>query len=379
MMIKKGVRRIVGWESPAAIHPGKFLEETLEDFAMSQADLAKRVGMCKKVINEIIKGKNPITRATAFKLGKVFPISEEYWINLQGIYEADNARLEEEKRIKEDTEKYLPLFSETYKELSRVGVASGLRWVESNYASITLELQRFYAAGSLEYVQREIAQVSFRKYKGENINKYSLAAWLRLGRIKAQKTEVKCFDGQKLKESLGEVVKLSKENPYQYLPKIEAILGECGVVVAYMPYLKNTHVQGAATWVGKDKALIMLNTTKKSEDRFWFTLLHEVGHILKHGRKDPFVDLESGQDVGEEEKEANEFSQKYLIPDFDKAYSDFNAYGGNKASIERVSMGLDISPSILAGRIAHEFEKRGKNAYGVLNSFFESKINYINI
>jgi addiction module HigA family antidote len=267
--MSKVKKNITGWDSPVAIHPGKFLEETLVDFSMSQADLAERINLSKKVVNEIIKGKNPITRATAFKLAKVFSISEEYWVNLQNIYENDKARLEQEEHIEIDKEQHLPNFIETYKELSRIGITSGLRWSTENSSNIVLELQRYFAADSLGYVQKEIEQVYFRKHKHEKekLNYYTLAAWLRLGKIKAQKTSIQSYDEKKLRNSLVDIARLSQKNPHEYLPKLEEILNECGVVIAYLPYLKKTHVQGAANWIGKDKPLIMINTSNKSEDK----------------------------------------------------------------------------------------------------------------
>ncbi len=376
-------KNIVGWDSPVAIHPGKFLEDTLEDFSMSQVDLAERTGLSKKVINEILKGKNPITRPTAFKLAKVFPISEEYWINLQNIYESDKARLEEGDRIKEDKELYLQNFQETYKELGRIGIVSGLRWTGTNSDEIVLELQKFYATDSLGYVQKEIERerISFRKNKHEKeeLNHYSIAAWLRLGRIKAQKTETKPFDEKKLKNILGNMVRLSQKNPHEYLPIIEQMLNECGIVLAYLPYLKNTHIQGAATWVSKDKALIMLNTTHRSEDKFWFNLFHEIGHILKHGKRESFVNLENDDVENVQEKEANSFATECLIPNFEDVVSNFNKYKNYKEAIEKIAKSIGISPSILAGRIAYELSCKGRNVYAALNSFFETKINYSNI
>jgi len=93
-MIKNKIKKeesVVGWESPVAIHPGQFLNDTLEDFKMTQVELAERIGISTNALNEIIKGKNSLTRTTASKLSKVFPMSAEYWINLQQIYEDDKA------------------------------------------------------------------------------------------------------------------------------------------------------------------------------------------------------------------------------------------------------------------------------------------------
>lgn len=259
-MIKKEKKEIIGWESPAAIHPGEFLEEVIEEYNLTQVNLSERIDITPKAINEIIKGKNPITRETAHKLSKVFPMSADYWVNLQQLFEDDKARIEEKKKLEKESQVYLPNFQETYKELAglKLEYVSGLHWVEKNFSLITLELQKFFAADSLLYVEEKMKTYAFRKYERNKVNHYSISAWLRIGEIKAQKTEVAEYDEKKLKESIEVLKKLSREEIKDYLPKVEKLLADCGVVVAYMPHIKNTHVQGASKWITPNKVLFCL-------------------------------------------------------------------------------------------------------------------------
>ena len=53
---------------------------------MSQLDLASKTGINKKTINEIIKGKAPITTITALKFEYVFKIPTSFWNNLESNY-----------------------------------------------------------------------------------------------------------------------------------------------------------------------------------------------------------------------------------------------------------------------------------------------------
>ena len=290
----KTKNEIIGWESPVVIHPGEFLEEVLFEYNISQAELADRTGLAKKTINEIVKGKSSLTRETAYKLDKVFPISAEYWINLQALCDDDKIRLAETEKIESEISKYLPDFKETYKELSSTcshfGI-SGLAWRQKNYSKILIELQRFFGTASLSYIDNECKSVAFRKYKRSSLNQYSISAWIRVGEIKAQNTNVSDFDEKKFKNSIQQLKELSKLKPEVYLQEIERILAECGVVVSYMPQFKNTHIQGASKWVGTKKVLLMLNTHNKDEGRFWFSLFHELGHILNHSKKECFIDI----------------------------------------------------------------------------------------
>jgi len=383
-MIPKEKKEITGWESPAAIHPGEFLEEILEEYHLSQVDLSERIGLTPKVINEIIKGKNPITRQTAFKLSKVFPMSADYWVNLQQGYEDDNARIEEVKKLAKEATEYLPKFEETYKELAGLGLSygvSGLRFVEKNFNQITLELQKFFGTDSLLYVEEGVKQFAFRKYDRDHLNSYSLSAWLRIGEIKAQKTEVAPYDEKKLKESLVVLKKLSQKEIKDYLPTVEKILADCGVVLAYMPHMKNTHTQGASKWISPTKVLLMLNAHKRDEGKFWFNLFHEIGHILLHSKKECFVDID-GANSTEIEKEADNFAQKHLITDFTKTLEVFKqSLRESRGLVHTMKSCADmngVSSAIVAGRFTYHFKDDVK-IYPLMSKFLKKRIEYTNV
>jgi len=381
IMATTQTKEIIGWVSPMAIHPGEFLAETLGEYSLTQAELSERIGISKKVINEIIKGKNPITSSTAYKLSKVFPISPDYWINLQKSYEADKARFEEQSRLETEGVNFLPHFKETYKELSLIGCASGLKWTQKMFGEITSELQKFFGVDSLAYVENNTMQFAFRKYERDNLNHYTLAAWLRVGKNKAQKMEVAVFDEEKLKAMLGELRHLSLKEPEEYLPKIEKLLASCGIVVAYTPKMKNIHVQGACSWITKDKVLLMLNTSKRNEGNFWFNLFHELGHILLHSKKEVFVDMDNSA-TSDIEKEADNFSEKRLIPDYKSTHEKFirkyTSSDNLEKAIAETAKEDGISTAVLAGRLTKEY-KTQQNIYKVMSQFLPTKINYQNV
>ena len=68
--------------------PGRLLlEEFLEPYSLSQSELARRTGLPRSTVNEIVKGKRPITAETAFVLGTFFRMDPQFWINLQSRYD----------------------------------------------------------------------------------------------------------------------------------------------------------------------------------------------------------------------------------------------------------------------------------------------------
>ena len=82
------------------VPPGDVLEDYLESHAMTQAGLAERTGLAKKTVNEIVKGKAPITPEMALRFERVFSRPAGFWNNLERLFQEDRARLFDRERLK---------------------------------------------------------------------------------------------------------------------------------------------------------------------------------------------------------------------------------------------------------------------------------------
>lgn len=64
--------------------PGEILlEEFMQPYGLTQDELAQRIHVTRRRINEIVNGKRAITPDTALRLAKIFNMTPEYWLNLQ--------------------------------------------------------------------------------------------------------------------------------------------------------------------------------------------------------------------------------------------------------------------------------------------------------
>ncbi len=76
-------------------HPGRILlREFLEPGRITQAQLARDLGISLNRINELIRGKRGITAATALLLSAHFRNSAEFWMQLQAAHDLTKARRE---------------------------------------------------------------------------------------------------------------------------------------------------------------------------------------------------------------------------------------------------------------------------------------------
>ena len=73
------------------IHPGEHLAEFLEEYEIAQNALAKRMGIPRMRVSQIVRGERSITADTAIRLGIVFGTSPQFWMNLQARYDLELA------------------------------------------------------------------------------------------------------------------------------------------------------------------------------------------------------------------------------------------------------------------------------------------------
>jgi len=346
------------------VHPGDHLQELLEEQGMTQVELARRTGRPVKTINEIVKGRISITTDTALQLERVFGVPAHFWVNLEKNYQEYLARIKEHQRLKRQVGwlKKLPV-----KEMIQWG------WIKSRNSDTEQvdELLNFFGVSSKKSWAEvyTVPQSAYRMSTSFKVDKLALAAWLRQGELEAMGIECQPFKRDRFLEVLNEIRILTSEPPNAYQDRIRELCASAGVATVFIPELPNTRVSGATRWLSPSKALIQLSLRYKTDDHLWFTFFHESGHILRHGKKQVFIDgVEKGQKKsGDMEGEADRFASSFLIPDEQyKAFviaEDFAC-----SSIRLFAEELGIAPGIIVGRLQHD----GHLAFNICNSLKQS-------
>ena len=98
--------------------------------------------------------------------------------------------------------------------------------------------------------------------------------------------------------------------------------------------------------------MVLLSFRHLSDDHFWFTLLHELGHLLLHGAK-AFVDVDDTY-PDEREREANEFASSCIIPP--ARWEEFVNLPHDKEFVVRFAVSLGIAPGLIVGQLQHRGE-----------------------
>jgi antitoxin HigA-1 len=75
------------------IHPGEVLQdEFLVPMGISVYRIAKETGLSPTRLGQIIKGNRGITAETAIKIGRFLNTGPEFWMNLQSLYDIEEAK-----------------------------------------------------------------------------------------------------------------------------------------------------------------------------------------------------------------------------------------------------------------------------------------------
>lgn len=336
------------FEPDYIVPPGETINELLEHYNMTQKELSRRIDLAQKTVNEIVKGKAPITYETASKLENVFGIEASFWNNLEKNYREQLA----EKDKREQLESQIG-------ELKKFPIRELIKnkWITLDKGTAEEKvdkLLKFFGVSSFHTLGKllddnKIIEGAFRISPNHNINEESLMCWIRKGEIEASKIATDSFSKSKALESLDELRRLTLEiDPDIFIPKMQQICSTFGVALVFIPEIKGSRVSGLTRWLTpKPKAIIQLSLRYKVHDSLWFTFFHELGHVILHEKK-PFIEFGKYKE-DPREREADEFSSELLIPE--EELTALIEKGISRENIKGFANEIGIHPGILVGRL----------------------------
>ena len=122
---------------------------------------------------------------------------------------------------------------------------------------------------------------------------------------------------------------------------------QCGVDLIVLPNIQGSKINGATKKIG-NHIMIMVNDRNSNSDSFWFTLFHEIGHVING---DFGVSFEN--ESGKEEIDADKFAENSLIPPHE--YDQFLSKGiFTVRSVLDFSSKINRDPGIILGRLQKE-------------------------
>lgn len=134
--------------------------------------------------------------------------------------------------------------------------------------------------------------------------------------------------------------------PEEFCPKLIELLANCGIAIIFLPHIGGSFLHGA-TFLDGNKIVVGLTVRGKDADKFWFSLFHELAHII-YGH----ISSKNGT-TDEDEAYADEYAKNTLISELQ--YRKFVAKGDfSKLSLTIFAKQIGIDVGIVVGRLQKE-------------------------
>jgi HTH-type transcriptional regulator / antitoxin HigA len=327
------------WASP----PGETIRTRLAELDLDVAQLAEQLGTSTNVANGLLDGREMITIDLAKRLSHFVGGSAEFWVNRDCQYRDDLARVQTDRWLSD-----LP-----------VQAMTTLGWIspESTWISRARACLSFFGVADLDGWRSTYEPIlaSSRMRISETVPSKSaaVAAWLHRATGEAGEAHTADWSEHALRDNLNIVKKLTwNKDPGRFIPQLRDLLADSGVALVVLQALPGCPASGAAKFLSPERAMIAVSGRFLADDQFWFTVVHEIGHLLLHRPADAILDdpYSLDDDVeSRDEREANHFAAAVLLPANVRArIPDGRISHRNIISLARAA---GVSPGVVVGQL----------------------------
>lgn len=292
------------------IHPGECLKLELKERGWTQHELAEVIGRPTKTVSQIISGKLGITPETAMQLAQALGTTAEYWLNQQARYQLGQIEQDKYGDIKRRADLYgrFPIKD----MIKRNWISAG-----ANIDELEQSVRDFFGtdAANDECAFLFAAKQNAKAYGQEisQINKAWLQRVKNLAQGQVTSGRFSRASAQQAVEHLSALL-LSPEE-IRHVPRI---LSEAGIRFVIVETLPNSKLDAACFWLGDDSPVIGMSLRYDRIDNFWFTLRHEMEHVIQGDGRDGIILEEdiavSADNLPPYEQAANAAAADFCIP-----------------------------------------------------------------
>ncbi|MDR0786679.1 MAG: ImmA/IrrE family metallo-endopeptidase [Gemmatimonadota bacterium] len=319
---------------------GEYIAEWMEEAGINAAELSRRLGVTPKNVSELLSGKAPLSHQLALSLERVSGIPARLWNLYESGYRNALARVREREGLEAQFGR-AQLFPLSW--LRKYGYLKASR---TDRAEVVGQLLSILGVGSFDALDETWAKgsIAYRRAAVNREDAPALITWLALAdRYLEELIDLPAYNREGLKNLIPRLRSLTAaEDLRAAVDEAVGWLRSVGVVLCFTPPISGLGIHGATRWV-KEHPLIQLSLRGKSDDQLWFTLFHELGHVLLHSPKELFLHEGSR----EAEEEADEFASRILVP------PEYHARLPRKRDLQAIrdlASEMGIAPSIVLGQ-----------------------------
>lgn len=332
----------VEYHGTVAFHPGYYLKEIVDESGLTQEDFAKRLDTTPKNLSLLIRGEQNLSVDIALKLSRMLGTSVMYWLNLQNSYDSLIMEFKSDEELEIERKVFKSLDYKYFRD--NFGLPDLPRKIDEQIK----EVRNFLNVATLKVFTKKDMAVSFRSSAKEltEANIIKANTMVQIATNKALKVDAPKFNRHKFEDAARYALTLTKDHDKFYPLLYKAFLN-AGVIFIILPNLTGSKINGATKKIG-DNIMLMVNDRRLNADSFWFTLFHEIGHIING---DYGISFE--KETGEREELANKYAEDSLIPE--KLYKEFREKGQfDLQAIRLFADQINRDPGIVLGRLQKE-------------------------
>lgn len=193
--------------------------------------------------------------------------------------------------------------------------------------------------------------------KSSKANESLLAIWQARAQADAQyiylSEDVRPFTSL-TKDNLKEFAALSVDP--QIIKRLPSVLSEFGIILVYIHSLPGMNADGAIFYLSTGNPVIAMSLRFPRLDYFWFTLLHELAHLVLHTNElkgAMFFDVENSEESDRIERAANRLAKDSIVAR-ESWRSCAPKYDPTDRTVRTYAAQQSVHPSLIAGLLRKE-------------------------
>lgn len=312
----------------------------MEQQGLTNKDLVPYMGAASKV-SEVLNGKRPLSLNMIRKLSAGLGISADVLIQTANLNTANDLDIEWSRFPLAEMYKrnYFAGFTGKLSELKEYAVEHLSSFLASVPSGTQLKPALLRSSAHLHSNEKET-------------DEFAVWAWQVKVLQKAQEEQLPAnyIAGTVNLAWMQKLARLSWSAQGPLLAR--EYLNQHGIHLVIEPHLPKTYLDGAVCLKCNGNPVVALTLRHDRIDSFWFTLMHELAHIALHldGSESWFLDDLEVTHSSHAEQEADSLASEALLPK-----TKLQSYTLHSADdVRQLARIMEISPSIIAGRIRHQ-------------------------
>ena len=344
MAVKK-----IGISHDLIIHPGETIADVLEDRGITQAELSSRTGVSPAYVSNVIAGKKGISANFAMGLEYALGVPKSFWLNLQANYESELLEMNEEQTITDEERSV----REDLKDIVKYLRQRGMMPIRENKDDSILSLRKVLQISNIANLKEMIPAGAFRMAVNTTVNHNVLGAWIRLCQLtENDKTISSKFDKKYINDLIHEIKNIMCQKDANIQRNLKDVMVKYGIDFSVVRNFRGAPVQGYIFQKSDGIYQMVLTIRGAFADIFWFSLFHEIGHIVNGDIGKNIKFLDDGSDY-EKEIAADLFASNMLLSP--ETYEMFVQKGDfSIEAIQKYAKSQKVMPYIVIGRLQKE-------------------------